>query len=859
MDSNGRVHVVYTKLNTGTGIYDEVYRAQVDSPYTSVTAGAPAVLLSDPYSELTNLSISADTEGKVHVACLDSQNDISTAYYTGTSWSSTPQRGHPQLGLAVGRCSPGSQRHDRPALFAVDLGTDPDNVHYWNWGGSSWNATETNTAESTDDFVTAEKRSLQIAGDHGYLHFDGISATSGTLYFSRISFGSIQLDNHASGQVADQLAAVGAYNDATLFRFQLQNPTASAVTVDQVTLQLADVIGIVSGDLTDLRINDGTSDVSTGGSPSVSGDTGTITFAANFTVPANSTVNYVVLGDVAGVTPGDTLGLSLGVANVTLVSGTMGGWPATTIIHQAEMPLVYQVSASNDDAYAQAFGDQTTSPSRSSSVVSVRRYTSATSTLKLNGGFRFQGLAVPQGATILRAVFSGYVDSTLSDDLYTAVYGHKVAAAPDFATNLYIRTDAQRAKTTATASWQRADIGAGWHHKDVTAIVHEIVNQGDWVLREPPGAHAHLRRRSHRDCGSHVVRRQPALAAKLSIDYLPPYDIVLAQHGSGQLPDQFDGSTSRNDVPLFRFRLQNTSAGAITVSQLVLQLSGVSGIGAGDLSDLRIHDGTANVSAGGAASIPGATGTITFDADFAIPASTAVDYTVYGDAVALVNGDTLTIALGTGDITLASGTIGSSSPPSSPTHTADHAALLAAHASGQLADQLDGAPSKNDVGLFRFKLTNNGTTDVTVSQVALLLSSVAGIVSSDLTDLRVNDGSVDVSTAGAASIAGATGTITFDADFTLAAGATVNYTVIGDLTGLVNADTLTLALASANVTLAAGTVGGSAPSNATHTADHAATLGNHASGQVTDQLDTRPRRTTSRSAAFSSSTRPRRT
>ena len=273
-------------------------------------------------------------------------------------------------------------------------------------------------------------------------------------------------------------------------------------------------------------------------------------------------------------------------------------------------------------------------------MVSVRRWTTD-STTKVNGGFRFQGVNVPQGATILRAVFSGHLGATASDDLYTAIYGNKVANAQDFAANAYIKTVAQRPQTSQTVSWQRADMGPGWHHKDVTAIVNEIVNQGTWS-----GGNA-LALLFISDIGATATADftsydgSAALGAKLSIDYLPPYNIVLAQHGSGQLLDQLDGSTSRNDVPLFRFRLQNTSAGAITVSQLVLQLSGVSGIGAGDLSDLRIHDGTSNVSVGGAASIPGATGTITFDADFAIPASTAVDYTVYGDAAALVNGDTL--------------------------------------------------------------------------------------------------------------------------------------------------------------------------------------------------------------------------
>ena len=50
-------------------------------------------------------------------------------------------------------------------------------------------------------------------------------------------------------------------------------------------------------------------------------------------------------------------------------------------------------------------------------------------------------------------------------------------------------------------------------------------------------------------------------------------------------------------------------------------------------------------------------------------------------------------------------------------------------------------------------------------------------------------------------------------------------------------DTLTVSLGTANVTLASGSMGGTAPTNATHTADDAVTLAEHASGQITDQFD----------------------
>ena len=142
-------------------------------------------------------------------------------------------------------------------------------------------------------------------------------------------------------------------------------------------------------------------------------------------------------------------------------------------------------------------------------------------------------------------------------------------------------------------------------------------------------------------------------------------------------------------------------------------------------------------------------------------------------------------------------------------HTADYAATLANYGTGQLTDQLDGTPTQNDRNLFRFRLVNATVSDLTVSQVVLQLSSVTGIADTDLSDLRINNGTIDVTTGGVASIAAGSGTITFDTDFTLPASATVDYTVIGDVANIVKNDTMTIALGPANVTLAAGIVGGS--------------------------------------------------
>ena len=460
---------------------------------------------------------------------------------------------------------------------------------------------------------------------------------------------NLVLGEHGSGQVADQFDGSSAQNDAGLIRFRLQNTAATAITADQLVIQLSSVSGIVDGDLSDLRVHDGTVDVSTGGVPSIAGATGSVTFSGDFTVPASSTRDYTVFADVANLVDGDTVTVGVSTSDVTLLAGSMLGSSPASPTHLAE-PTV-----------------------------------------------------------------------------------------------------------------------------------------------------------------------------------------SLADHGSGQITDQFDGSSAHDDASLFRFRLVNNTPAIVTVDQVILPLSSVAGLVTGDLSDLRINDGSSDVTTGGVPAIAGATGTITFGGDFALPAGATVDYTVIGDAASLVNGDTLTVALGTANVALAAGQMGGVSA-TGVAHTAENTVLLGAHGAGQLGDQFDGTITENDVGLFRFRLVNNSGTAATVDQVVFPLNTISGIVTGDLSDLRISDGT-DVSVGGVPSIAGATGTVTFSNDFVIGAGATKDYTLVADVASLASGDTVTVTLGAVNVTLISGSLGGSAPANATHTADDTVTLGEHSSGQVTDQLD----------------------
>ena len=202
---------------------------------------------------------------------------------------------------------------------------------------------------------------------------------------------------------------------------------------------------------------------------------------------------------------------------------------------------------------------------------------------------------------------------------------------------------------------------------------------------------------------------------------------------------------------------------------------------------------------GGVPAITAPNGTITFDTNWTVPASSTVNYTVFGDVSSLAGGDTVTVALGTANVTLLSAATRGTAP-TNVTHLAE-VVTLGQHAGLQVRDQFDAATSKNDVQLFRFQLVNASASPVTVDQVTFALADVAGLVSGDLTDLRLSDGTAWVSTGGAASITAPNGTITLTGDFTIPASATVNYTLAGDVANLGAGDVLRISLAASDVLL----------------------------------------------------------
>lgn len=337
--------------------------------------------------------------------------------------------------------------------------------------------------------------------------------------------------------------------------------------------------------------------------------------------------------------------------------------------------LNLQITATADDALEQGNNVRQTNALR----LYVWQDTAANTLNYRAGGVRFAGVTIPQGSTINSATLRLTIPAGGNDDFYATIWGHATDNAADFAlaNNPYILSQVAepngRPRTTANAPFALLNMGTGARDFGVTSIVQEIVNRAGWqsgnalALLMIPGV-GPVQRADFCDVSS-GVGCAAATWAQLLLDYTPP-SIVLESHGSGQIPDQFTTFPTVANAPLFRFRLTNTTAGPVTVDRLVVRLSQVYKISRFDVSGLRINDGTVDVSAGGIPYIGGTAGTFTFDADFTVPASSSVDYTVYGTVTGLEPYDMATLSLQPGDITLVAGTQGGNSPASA-THLAD--------------------------------------------------------------------------------------------------------------------------------------------------------------------------------------------
>jgi hypothetical protein len=184
--------------------------------------------------------------------------------------------------------------------------------------------------------------------------------------------------------------------------------------------------------------------------------------------------------------------------------------------------------------------------------------------------------------------------------------------------------------------------------------------------------------------------------------------VTLAEHASGQLGDQFDSSTSHDDLSVFRFRLTNNTGSEVRVDALAFQLFLIYGISdaTNDLSDVHLYEDGNPTPKASSPTIDideaAGTGSITFsditNGIFTIPANTAVDYVLVSDVSNLAFAETLTISLESTNVTLHSGTR-AGTPPTNAIHTVDPAtvnAQIGAMNDDSYADELSDQANVNE-------------------------------------------------------------------------------------------------------------------------------------------------------------------
>jgi hypothetical protein len=167
--------------------------------------------------------------------------------------------------------------------------------------------------------------------------------------------------------------------------------------------------------------------------------------------------------------------------------------------------LNLQVSASTDDAREDGDG-----------VVWVD-YQAVKLLGSLNwGGFRWDGITIPNGATINAADFQVYLYDSGYDDIEVDIYGEDGNDPGTFTSSNSDISD--RTLTSASVNESASDVGTGWYSMpDVASIVQEIVDtygglsNEALVLIEDALAGVSLWQRTYDG--------DTALAAKLDIDY----------------------------------------------------------------------------------------------------------------------------------------------------------------------------------------------------------------------------------------------------------------------------------------------------------------------------------------------------
>lgn len=102
----------------------------------------------------------------------------------------------------------------------------------------------------------------------------------------------------------------------------------------------------------------------------------------------------------------------------------------------------------------------------------------STASSRSNGGFRFTGVTIPQGTTILAATLEVVPIDATNDNPNVDISAEDVDNAVSFVTTADVTS---RVRTTATVTWAEDNIPSPDTSPDITAVIQEVIDRAGWV------------------------------------------------------------------------------------------------------------------------------------------------------------------------------------------------------------------------------------------------------------------------------------------------------------------------------------------------------------------------------------------
>ena len=186
---------------------------------------------------------------------------------------------------------------------------------------------------------------------------------------------------------------------------------------------------------------------------------GTVTNQSSETVPAGNVISQNPLGG-ASVVSGTAV-------NLAVSTGPSGGGTEINV----------RIDAGSDDAEERASGSVSLTSSDLEMVVDG----GGNQTI----GLRFNGITIPQGATISNAYVQFQVDEVPSNPTNLTIHGENTLNALTFSSTSGNITS--RSKTTASVPWSPAawstigEAGPDQRTPNIASVIQQIVNQGGWT------------------------------------------------------------------------------------------------------------------------------------------------------------------------------------------------------------------------------------------------------------------------------------------------------------------------------------------------------------------------------------------